>query len=160
VAPNTRKYRYPVRVLRLLVFCVSTFLLFQFVSLYLSWQKQTVLGGVSLLIALVLTRVSRSRLITLALMLLSIAATLRYGCWRLHMVYDFFTDQSNSRRLSLDAVLMLVLLSAEIYTTCIMILGYMQAGRPLQAGPFPCRRTRPNGLTSTSSSPPTTSPSR
>jgi cellulose synthase (UDP-forming) len=90
-------HRLAVRALRLLVLCAATFLLFQLVSLYLSWPKQAVLGGISLLIALLLHRSSRSRTVTLALMLFSIAATLRYGWWRIHLVVDFFSDESNHR---------------------------------------------------------------
>jgi cellulose synthase (UDP-forming) len=116
------KHRLAVRALRLLILCAATFLLFQLVSLYLSWPKQAVLGGISLLIAMLLNRSSRSRTVTLALMLLSIAATLRYGWWRIHLVVDFFSDESN-HRLSIDAVLMLILLSAELYTALIMVLG-------------------------------------
>ena len=128
--------RLPFRVFRLTVFCVATFLLFQLVSLYLSWPKQAVLGGISLLIAMLLNRNSRSHTVTLALMLLSIAATLRYGWWRIRLIVEFFSDESN-HRFSLGGLLMLVLLSAELYTTLIMVLGYMQTSFPLRRKPVP-----------------------
>jgi cellulose synthase (UDP-forming) len=130
------KHRPAVRALRLLVSCAATFLLFQLVSLYLSWPKQAVLGGVSLLIVLLLNRSSRSHTVTLALMLFSIATTLRYGWWRIHLVVNFFSDESN-HRLSIDGVLMLILLSAELYTALIMVLGYMQTSFPLRRKPVP-----------------------
>jgi len=125
-----------VRTFRFLFFCASSFLLFQFVSLYLSWPKQATLGALSLLLTVLLHRSSRSRVITLSLMLISMAATLRYGWWRVHMVYDFFTNESN-HRIGMDSVLMLVLLSAEFYTTFIMVLGYMQTSFPLSRKPVP-----------------------
>jgi len=80
----------PNRVIRLLVTCVSTFLLFQFVSLYLSWPKQIVLGAVMTAFVIVLNRMTKSKVVTLSLMLLSLAATLRYAWWRVHMVAQFF----------------------------------------------------------------------
>ena len=124
------------RAFRLLVVCACTFLLAQFVSLYMSWPKQVVLGSLTVLCAMVLNRMGRGRLLTLALMLLSIAATLRYGWWRVRLVIGYFTDESN-HRLSIDSVLMLILLSAEVYTVCIMVLGYMQTSQRLQRRPVP-----------------------
>jgi len=124
------------RVFRLVVTCCSLFLLFQFVSLYLSWPKQIVVGTVSVALVIVLNRVTKSQMVTLALMLISLAATLRYGWWRIRMIVLFFTDESNNR-LTINAVLMLILISAEAYTIFIMILGYMQTCAPLQRKPVP-----------------------
>ena len=121
---------------RLVISLASIFLLFQFVSLYLSWPNQIVLGGVSIITALILNRVSRSRMITLALMFISLTATLRYGWWRFHAIFQFFNDQANSW-LTIDSFLMLVLLSAEVYTIIIMILGFMQTSAPLERKPIP-----------------------
>ncbi len=125
----------PTRIVRFVVACVATFLLFQFVSLYLSWPKQIVLGSVSVVIVLILNRVTRSQVVTLALMLLSMAATLRYGWWRVHSVVQHFADESN-QHITIDAVLMLVLLSAEAYTILIMVLGFMQTSSPLRRRPI------------------------
>jgi cellulose synthase (UDP-forming) len=126
----------PTRGFRLVVFGVATFLLFQFISLYLSWQKQAVLGGLSVVLAILLNRISKSHVVTLSMMLLSLAATLRYAWWRVHLVFNFFTDEANSR-ISIDSFLMLVLLSAEAYTICIMVLGFMQTSTPLHRKPVP-----------------------
>lgn len=126
----------PTKGFRILVFGVATFLLFQFISLFLSWQKQAVLGGLSVVLAVLLNRISKSRLVTLAMMLLSLAATLRYAWWRVHLVFNFFTDEANNR-ISIDSFLMLVLLSAEAYTICIMVLGFMQTSTPLHRKPVP-----------------------
>lgn len=121
---------------RYAVLVVCTFLLFQFVSLYLSWQKQAVLGALSMLIALILNRKKESKIVTLSLALLSVAATLRYAWWRVHLVVSFFNDESNTR-VSLDSFLMMVLLLAEAYTIGIMLLGYMQTSMRLGRKPIP-----------------------
>ncbi len=125
-----------VQMWRFVIAGLSTFVLFQFVSLYLSWPKQMTLGGISMLIAMVLNRTSKSKRVTLALMLLSMAATLRYGWWRFRTIVQYFSDESN-HRLSIDSVLMLILLSAEAYTMLIMVLGFMQTSTPLRRKPVP-----------------------
>ena len=124
------------RIFRLAVTCVSTFLLFQFVTLFLSWPKQMVIGAASIAVAILLNRSTRSHVVTIALMLVSLAATLRYGWWRIHMILQFFSDESNDR-LQINSILMLVLLSAELYTILIMVLGFMQTASPLRRKPIP-----------------------
>jgi len=114
---------------------VTAFLMLQLISLYLSWPKQAILGVTSVLIGLAANRISSSRLVTIALMLISLTATLRYGWWRVRLLIDFFLDQSN-HRVSLDSVFMLVLISAEAYTILIMLLGYMQTAWPLRRKPL------------------------
>jgi cellulose synthase (UDP-forming) len=120
----------------MLVFCVTAFLLFQLISLYLSWPKQVILGSVCILLGLVSNRLSGSRVVTIALMFISMTATLRYGWWRVHLLIDYFSDESN-RRVGLDAFFLLLLASAEAYTILIMVLGYMQTVRPLRRVPIP-----------------------
>jgi len=125
----------PTRIVRFVIACVGTFLLFQFVTLYLSWPKQIVLGSVSVIIVLILNRTTKSKVVTLSLMLLSMAATLRYGWWRVNRVGQYFADETN-QHITIDAVLMLILLSAELYTILIMVLGFMQTSSPLQRRPI------------------------
>jgi cellulose synthase (UDP-forming) len=122
------------RFFRTLVLCLTLFLLLQLISLFLSWPKQAVLGGVVLLLALAANRLSASRIVTLALMIISITATLRYAWWRTRLLVDFFSDQTNNR-ISIDSAFMLVLISAEVYTILIMVLGYMQTMCPLKRTP-------------------------
>ncbi len=124
------------RMLRLIITLASSFLLFQFVSLYLNWPKQIIVGCVTIALAIVLNRTSSTRIVTISLMLISVAATLRYGWWRVHMILQFFGDESNNR-LTIDSLLMLVLLSAEAYTILIMLLGFMQTSWPLHRKPHP-----------------------
>jgi cellulose synthase (UDP-forming) len=124
------------RLIRALVFFVTAFFSIQLISLYLSWPKQLILGGVSVLLGLVANKFSTSRVVTLGLMFISMTATFRYGWWRINLVADFFSDESNSR-FSLDSVFLLILLSAEAYTILIMVLGYMQTAWPLYRPPIP-----------------------
>ena len=124
------------RILRILVLCLAAFLFFQLISLYLSWQNQAILGAISVALAVALNRTSRSRIVTLVLMLVSIAATFRYGWWRVHTLVGYFRDPSN-QRVSLDAFLILLLIAAEAYTVVIMLLGYMQTAWPLARKPIP-----------------------
>ena len=124
------------RVANLLMLCVAAFLIFQLISLDLSWPNQMILGGVSILIGLVANRLSPSRRVTIALMLISTTATLRYGWWRVHLLIDYFSDESNPR-VGLDAAFLLILILAEAYTVLIMFLGYMQTVWPLRRKPLP-----------------------
>lgn len=125
-----------MRVVRWLIVLVALFLAFQFISLYLSWQKQAILGTVLVITALVMNRLSSSKVVTISLMLISVVATTRYGWWRIGQLVDYFADEANNP-FKIDSVLMLVLLGAEIYTILIMVLGYMQTVWPLQRRPIP-----------------------
>src|ERR1019366_4879936 len=85
------------RVFRFAIACVTGFLLFLLISLYLPWQEQLTLGIATVTVGLIVNRFSRSRVITIALMMISSTATLRYFWWRVHMLVDYFTDESNNR---------------------------------------------------------------
>jgi cellulose synthase (UDP-forming) len=122
------------RLLRFAMLAVSAFLLLQLISLYLSWEKQAVLGVITVGLGVAANRMSKSHVVTLALMLISVTATLRYGWWRVHLVFNFFSDASN-HRIRIDSIFLLVLLSAEAYTFLIMLLGYMQTMWPLHRKP-------------------------
>jgi cellulose synthase (UDP-forming) len=124
-----------VRSFRFVVGVASLFMLFEFVSLYLNWPKQIVLGGITIALALILNRATKSHVVTISLMLISLATTLRYGWWRIHLIVGYFSDESNNR-LNMDSFLMLLLVSAEAYTILIMLLGYMQTVAPLRRKPI------------------------
>jgi cellulose synthase (UDP-forming) len=124
------------RLLRVLVLCLTAFLFFQFISIHLSWRNQIILGSVSILLGLVANRLSSSRILTLALMMFSLAATFRYGWWRIATLISYFSNEAN-QRVNLDAFFLLILISAEAYTAVIMILGYMQTAWPLHRKPIP-----------------------
>ena len=124
------------RVFRFSIACVTGFLLFLLVSLYLPWQEQLILGIATVIVGLMVNKFSGSRVITIALMMISSTATLRYFWWRVHMLVDYFTDESNNRGI-IDTTFILILLSAEAYTVVIMFLGYMQTAWPLERRPIP-----------------------
>jgi cellulose synthase (UDP-forming) len=135
----TEPYNKPdqvTRIIRVLVLCVTGFLFLQLISIYLNWQEQALLGGVTILVGLMVNRLSSSRAVTLALMVISMTATFRYGWWRVRLLLDFFLDESNTR-VGLDAAFLLLLISAEMYTILIMVLGYMQTAWPLHRTPIP-----------------------
>jgi cellulose synthase (UDP-forming) len=125
-----------VRLLRTLVLVFTAFLVFQLISIDLSWQKQAALGVLSILLGLAFNRMSDARAITIGLMFFSMTATFRYGWWRVRTLVEYFSGMS-SHHFSYDAVAMLVLLAAELYTTMIMILGYFQTAWPLARRPIP-----------------------
>jgi cellulose synthase (UDP-forming) len=135
LASSSRFSKNALRVFRWAIVCVSTFVLVQFVSLYLSWPKQLVVGGTSIIIAIILNRTTTSIRFTIVLMLSALAATLRYGWWRVQMILQFFGDESNDR-FQINSVLMIILLSAEAYTILIMVLGFMQTVSPLRRKPI------------------------
>ena len=124
------------RLFRVLVTCVGAFLFFQLISLYLSWQKQAILGALAIGLGIAANRLWRGRVTTLALMLISTTATFRYGWWRVRELLVFFTDESH-RHVSIDAAFMLLLIASEVYTVTIMLLGYMQTAWPLERKPAP-----------------------
>jgi len=123
------------RIFRTLVLCCTAFLLYQLISIYLSWPQQMILGIASVVLGLIINKASASRVVTLALMLISMTATLRYGWWRVHLLIDYFSDESNNRG-GADAAFMFLLISAEAYTVVIMFLGYMQTCWPLRRKPL------------------------
>ncbi|MDR3723224.1 MAG: UDP-forming cellulose synthase catalytic subunit [Terracidiphilus sp.] len=135
MASNPERPGVIVVLFRAVLFIVAAFLAFQLISIYLSWRQQLVLGAVTVLTGIVVNRTSASRLVTITMMLISMLATLRYGWWRVHLLIDYFTDESINR-LSLDTVFLLLLISAEAYTVVIMLLGYMQTAWPLQRAPI------------------------
>jgi cellulose synthase (UDP-forming) len=133
---NNRKPSGMLRLVGVLVLCVTAFLFFLLISVQLSWQQQVILGCLTISIGLAANRLSASRVVTLALMLISMTATFRYAWWRMNLLRDFFADPPN-RHVSVDAALLLLLISAEIYTILIMLLGYMQTAWPLNRKPLP-----------------------
>lgn len=94
----------------------------------LELRQQSILGAALFLAALVLTRL-RSRTGALALMLLSLTVSARYIYWRVTVTVD--------PGWSLDAVLALGLLSAELYVFGTMLLGNFQTLAPLRRKPIP-----------------------
>jgi hypothetical protein len=61
-----------------LLLAITAFLLFRLVSLRLSWPNQVKLGSATVLIDIAANRFSTTRLVVIALMLISLTATRRY----------------------------------------------------------------------------------
>lgn len=106
------------------------------VFLPMSWPSQAALALAILLAALWTHRGSRSRLATLAVVLLSVFSTARYAVWRISAVTAFFRDPG-SHAAPLDVFFTLALLAGEGYAFTVLLLGYMQTAWPLQRPPAP-----------------------
>src|SRR5208337_43944 len=122
------------RILRLLFLLAAAAVFFFIAVLPLNWEQQAVLGLVSIAVALAIARGSDSYLITLALMMLSMFCTFRYGYWRVAQVVQFFHDPANHWG-ALDVFFILCLLLAEAYAFVILFLGYFQTIWPLRRAP-------------------------
>ncbi len=122
------------KILRLLFLLVAGAILIFMAVLPLNWPQQAVLGLLCLLMALAMARGSDSYLVTLALMMLSMYCTFRYGYWRINQVIRFFQDPA-SHPGALDAFFIFCLLGAEIYAFIILFLGYFQTIWPLRRAP-------------------------
>ena len=120
-----------VGLLRFVLLCAGLCWGALFVSLPLAWRDQTLLGLVMVAAAILIGRASRSAMVTIALMVLSLFATMRYAWWRIGAVVAFFHDPSNKWDW-VDATCIFVLLSAETYAFIILFLGFMQTIWPLK----------------------------
>lgn len=122
------------RFFRLLFLLAAAAIFFFIAALPLSWEQQAVLGLVTLVAALAMARSSDSYLITLALMMLSMFCTFRYGYWRVSQVVRFFENPA-SRPGALDAFFIICLLGAEAFAFIVLYLGYFQTIWPLRRAP-------------------------
>ena len=132
VASNARGYK----LVRLLLWIAGTGWGLLFITLPLAWKSQIVLGAVMMAGAILIGRISRAHVVTIALMVLSLFATMRYAWWRVGAVVHFFEDPSN-RWDWVDAACIFILLSAEAYAFAILFLGFMQTISPLRRPPVP-----------------------
>ncbi len=124
------------RSLRALILIGGIFLLCFTGILDLTWPQQTVLGIITIALVVWLDRSSSSYLVTLALMLVSIFSTFRYGYWRISTTVKFFHDPGSVWS-GLDAFFISLLLLAELYAFTILLLGYLQTLWPLRRTPVP-----------------------
>jgi cellulose synthase (UDP-forming) len=122
------------RLIRFLFLLAAAAIFFFLATLPLSWKPQVVLGVASLAAALILARSSDSYLITLALVMLSIFCTFRYGYWRIAQVVHCFHNPTGHPG-ALDAFFIFCLLGAEAYAFVVLFLGYFQTIWPLRRAP-------------------------
>ncbi len=114
-----------------LLWLVSVAILALVAIVPLDWKSQAELGLILLAASLVLGRISRQRRMTLALIAISIFCSARYIYWRI--TETFRVLQSNPGAVPpLDLVCVFLLLGAETYAFMILVLGYIQAIRPLK----------------------------
>jgi cellulose synthase (UDP-forming)/cellulose synthase operon protein B len=96
----------------------------------LGWQDQAVLGALSITAAIVLSSLSRAPTVTMALMAMSLFATLRYGYWRVMQTWEGVTSAGHLHQW--DVIFVFLLLGAEFYAFATLALGYFQTLRPLR----------------------------
>jgi cellulose synthase (UDP-forming) len=125
-----------LKALRFLVLAGGIFFLGWTATLYLTWERQVVLALLTLISALWINRSSKSYVVTLTLVLLSLSSTVRYGVWRFTSVVAYFRDPATSWT-SLDAFFIWTLLLAECYAFMVLLLGYLQTLWPLRRAPVP-----------------------
>jgi len=101
----------------------------------LGWSEQAVAGAVLIAGALLLSSLSRSPGITIALMAVSMFATMRYGYWRVVQTWAGVTSAGHLYQW--DTVFVFLLLAAECYAFVALALGYFQTLRPLHRPPAP-----------------------
>jgi cellulose synthase (UDP-forming) len=101
----------------------------------LAWQEQAMFGILLILLGIFLNTSSRSNTITMALMTVSVFSTVRYGYWRVTQTWEGITSADHSYQW--DAIFVLLLLAAEFFAFCTLILGYFQTLRPLKRSPLP-----------------------
>ena len=102
----------------------------------LTWPQQTILGLLTVFLAIWMDRSSTSYLVTLTLMFVSCYSTFRYGFWRFSTTLAYFFDPA-VKWTPLNAFFIWLLVGAEAYAFIILFLGYMQTLWPLRRTPVP-----------------------
>ncbi|HWB32057.1 MAG TPA: UDP-forming cellulose synthase catalytic subunit [Acidobacteriaceae bacterium] len=125
-----------VRVLRALVLAGGGGFLCLAALLPMNWPEQAMLGALTLALAVWVDRSTGSRLATLMLMLLSAYSTVRYAWWRVSAVEAYLHDPG-THAAPLDVFFIALLLLAESYAFCVLLLGYLQTAWPLNRAPAP-----------------------
>ncbi len=103
-----------------------------FISTPLSITQQTVMGAVTLILALWINRMD-GRLASLMMITLSILVSTRYMYWRLTETLGW----GMSHRDGIDTFFSVGLVAAEMYAFIVLFLGYFQVLWPLQRKPVP-----------------------
>lgn len=104
-------------------------------TLSLPWKQQAIFAGGLILVAIVLASTSRARVVTMALMAVSLFCTFRYGYWRVTQTWNGLTSAGHLYQG--DTAFVLLLLLAEFYAFTTLALGYFQTLRPLRRAPVP-----------------------
>ncbi|MBO0911618.1 MAG: UDP-forming cellulose synthase catalytic subunit [Acidobacteria bacterium] len=118
-----------------LLACAGTALLGVLLILPLPWKEQAILGAGVIALAFLLNVLSRSALITMALITISVFSTFRYAYWR--VTQTWYGIQSAGHLHQWDTLVVVLLLLAEFYAFTTLVLGYFQTLRPLKRRPLP-----------------------
>jgi len=124
------------RPLAWLIVVPSLILLCLLAGVPLDWRDQAIFGASLVAAAIFLNRGSRSQVVTMALMVLSMFSTVRYATWRVTETWRYL-DANGLQSVGTDLIFVMLLLGAECYAVVILLLGYFQAARPLQRKPEP-----------------------
>lgn len=126
--PKAERYPWLQRLARWTIIALAAVLFAVMVSVPLDLQGQLIFGAGMFVTALLFNKL-QGRFITLAMIVLSIAASSRYMYWRV-------TETIGFEHL-LDAFFGFGLLMAELYAFLVLLIGYFQTAWPLQRRPVP-----------------------
>jgi cellulose synthase (UDP-forming) len=101
----------------------------------MTWQQQAVFGVLVVATAFLIDRRKRGQIATILLVLLCLCATTRYAYWRSATLWKYLHSPWGHVGMA-GAVLMVILLAAELYTFVILVLGFFQSIAPLQRPPL------------------------
>ena len=105
------------------------------VILPLPWKEQAIFGGALMIAAMLLNWLSGARVVTFALMAISVFGTLRYGYWRVTQTWNGINSAGHLHQW--NTVFVVLLLLAEFYAFATLVLGYFQILRPLRRPAVP-----------------------
>ncbi|SAL77551.1 cellulose synthase (UDP-forming) [Caballeronia choica] len=121
------------RALTILVTIFAIVALYFVVTVPLAFGQQLAFATICFLFALGFRRL-KGQYATLVMIMLSLVASGRYMFWRL--------TETTYWEHPLDAAWGLLLVSAEVYSTIVLLLGYFQTAWPLQRKPMPLPASR------------------
>jgi cellulose synthase (UDP-forming) len=123
------------RLLRFLSYVIFGILTYECVTLHSDWQQQAIVGCLTLVIVIAMYNFTQAYVSTVMLIVVSLLTTARYAVWRVSQVYQAISDPSSDLSRS-EIFFTLLLLSAEMYAFCILLLGFIQTIYPLRRPPI------------------------
>jgi cellulose synthase (UDP-forming) len=121
---------YPWLVLPL-IFCVLVLV----AVIPMTWQQQGIFGILIVVTAFLIDRRKHWQISTILLVLLCLCATTRYAYWRSATLWRYLRSPWGHVGV-IAALLMVILLAAELYTFVILVLGFFQSIAPLKRPPL------------------------
>ena len=117
------------RVIKYCSIILGSVLLAVIIIVPLDFYEQIGFSLFCIVTAICIRKSSRARLAIIMLIVLSVSASLRYMYWRFSSTLDFQNFE--------DIVLGWGLVLAELYSLCVLLLGYVQTAWPLHRKPVP-----------------------